>query len=116
MTTHRLVLVSILALSACAATSTTAATQPDLTGYSDSTFASEQLCEHAISNYERQDFFSSTEPVGEKDLFDRTAFDTRHRARVETCTIKLTQRQAACIATAPSVQYVRNCGRFAELQ
>jgi hypothetical protein len=115
MTTHRLLLISVLSLSACAAT-TTAATQPDLSQYSDSQFASEQLCEHAISNFERQDFLSTTTPVGEKDLFNRTAFDLRHRGRVSTCTIKLTQRQAACIATAPSAQYIRNCSRFAELQ
>jgi hypothetical protein len=114
VTTQRLLLVSIFALSACAAT--TAAPQPDLSRFSDSRFASEQLCERAISNYERQDFFSTTAPVGEKELFDRDVFDQRHRSRVQTCTIKLTERKAACIATAPSVQYLRNCGRFAELQ
>jgi hypothetical protein len=104
----------MLALSACAAT--TPAPQPNLSRYSDSRFASDQLCEDAVSNYERQDFLSTTAPVGEKDLFNRDAFDQRHRGRVNTCTIKLTERQAACIATAPSAQYLRNCSRFAELQ
>jgi len=116
MTTLRLLLLSMLAVSACAATTSTPATEPDLSGYSDTRFASERLCEHAVSNFERQDFFSSTAPIGEKDLFDRGAFDIRHRDRVRTCSIKLTERQAACIAAAPSVQYIRNCGRFAELQ
>jgi len=88
---------------------------PDLSRFSDKDFASEDLCEAAVSNYEKELFLSTSTPVWKKGLFNRTEFDRLHRLRVQACT-RMTERQAACIAFAPSMQYIRNCERFPELQ
>ena len=112
MGTLRLALLSALALGACAST---AANVPDLSRFSDKDFASEDLCEAAVQNYEKEQFLSTTTPVWQKGLFNRTQYDQVHRQRVAACT-RMTERQAACIASAPSMQYIRNCKRFPELQ
>ena len=119
MGTLRLALLSAVALAACASTAATSAATPpntpDLSRFSDKEFASEDLCEAAVQNYEKEQFLSTTTPVRKKGLFNRTAYDQQHRQRVQACT-RLTERQAACVAFAPSMQYIRNCERFPELQ
>jgi len=112
----KLLIVIMIALAGCGAASPTAATTPDVSRFSDKEFASEDLCEAAVSNFEKEQFLSTTTPTFKKGLFNRTEFDRIHRFRVQTCTAKLTERQAACIAMSASLQYIRNCERFPELQ
>jgi hypothetical protein len=94
----------------------TPTTPQNLDRFASNRLAGEQLCEHAVSNYERNEFLSTTIPASHKELFNRVEYDWRHRDRVRRCQISLSERQAACIAYAPSMQYVQNCDRFAELQ
>jgi hypothetical protein len=89
---------------------------PDLERTSSSQLASEELCLQAVERYEQNEFQSTTTPVRQKGLFNRTAHEWRHRDRVRHCQTSFSEREAACIATAPSLQYVANCRRFAELQ
>jgi hypothetical protein len=93
-----------------------AAKNPDLTRYSSSRMADPTLCEQAVSNYEKELFLSTSTPVREKRLFDRTEAGLEHRRRVDKCTMSFSERQAACFAAAPSLQYVKNCETYAELQ
>jgi hypothetical protein len=109
----RTTLLALAFLGACAGSYPPPA---DLTAYSDQTFASKQLCEHAVSNVDRARFLSTTIPAEKKGLFDTTSYEIAHRDRVQHCTARLTERQAACIAQAPSLQYVHNCEAFPELQ
>ena len=119
MGTLRLALLFALALGACASTAANKASTPpnvpDLSRFSDKEFASEDLCEAAVSNYEKEQFLNTNTPVWQKGLFNRTAYNHQHMLRVQACT-RLTERQAACVAFAPSMQYIRNCERFPELQ
>ena len=85
-----------------------AATLPDLSAYSSSRLASRELCEQAVSNYEKE--------AWEAPLFDRRWAELEHRRRVDQCTITFSERKAACYALAPSLQYVHNCQMYAELQ
>lgn len=105
-----------MVLGACGGAQPPPAVTPNLQEFSSSELASEQLCEHAVSNFERNEFLSTTTPVNRKGLFNRSDFDWRHRDRVRKCQTSLSERQAACIASAPSMQYVQNCDRYAELQ
>jgi hypothetical protein len=111
-----MVMVLVLAAAACGGAQQGGGHQPNLQEFSSSELASEQLCEHAVSNFERNEFLSTSTPVRRKGLFNRTGFEWRHRDRVRRCQTSLSERQAACIASAPSLQYVRNCESFAELQ
>jgi hypothetical protein len=76
-------------------------------GYSD---------DESLDNYERNEFLSTTTNVRSKQLFSRVDADRRRDYRVRYCQTTLSERQAACIADARSMQYVYNCGRFPELQ
>ncbi len=108
----------ILVIAACGGgtASSTIPSAENLDRYSSSQLASEELCEHAVANVERHEFLSTTVPVRDKGLFNRADYDRRHRDRVRACQVKLSERQAACMAVAGSMQYVQNCDRFAELQ
>jgi hypothetical protein len=88
----------------------------DVERYSQSRLASPELCEQAVANYEKEMFLSTSTPVREKELFDRTAAGLEHRHRVDRCTMSFSERKAACYAAAPSLQYVENCQLYAELQ
>jgi len=87
----------------------------DLEEFQKDQFANEETCEQAVTNFEKAEFDASNVPAAEKGLFNRVEFDQRHRDRVYRCQ-KMTQRQAECFAQAPSMQYIQNCERFAELQ
>jgi hypothetical protein len=106
----------LLALCGCGGTQGTADGMPDVSRYDSSRLASEEMCEHAVSNLERTHFLSTTTPVAQKGLFNRVEFQRAHEERVRRCRTSLSERQAACIAFAPSTQYIQNCERFAELQ
>jgi hypothetical protein len=93
-----------------------AAKNPDLSKYDPSKLASAEQCEQAVDNYEKAQFLATDQPVREKRLFNRTEFSLEHRRRVDRCTTSFSERQAACIAGAPSLQYVKNCELYAELQ
>lgn len=80
---------------------------------SASKFASRQQCEEAVTNLEKSEQESTTTPVGRKGLFNRTYFNERHRDRVRHCETTLSEKEATCIAQAPSLQYVRECRKFA---
>lgn len=80
---------------------------------SASKFASHAQCEQAVASLERAEFESTTTPVGRKSLFNQTAFNERHRDRVRNCETTLSEKEATCIAQAPSLQYVRECRKFA---
>ena len=99
-------------MAACGGAQDTATT-PNLAQYDDDKFASRELCEQAVTQTQRNYEMSTT---GKKALFARAGYDQRHRDLVSTCTARLTEREAACLATAPSSQYARNCERFPELQ
>jgi hypothetical protein len=117
MSTMRI--LCLMAVAACGATTAGTTAQPparDLSQFSDKTFAPEGLCESAVTNFEDKQFESTSTPVAKKELFDRTRHEVEHRARVQKCTATLTERQAACVASAESLQYIHNCERFAELQ
>ncbi len=109
----RPIVASFLVLASCASSTPSApTTQPR----SSSTLASKETCEDVVENYERREFLSTTTPVRSKMLFGRVEHDRRHRDRVRHCQVTLTERQASCIATARSLQYVENCFLLAELQ
>jgi hypothetical protein len=80
---------------------------------SASKFASREQCEQAVKNLEKSEQESTTTPVGRKGLFNRTAFNERHRDRVRNCETTLSEKEAKCIAEAASLQYVRECRKFA---
>jgi hypothetical protein len=105
-----------LMLFAAACGGGTAAKNPDVTGYSSSKLASPELCEQAVTNYEKERDLSTDPQDPKEPLFDRATARLEHRRRVDRCTIMFSERQAACVANAPSLQYVQNCERFAELQ
>ena len=122
---HAMILGMLVAmgLAGCGSTSTSSpATSapvpgaPDLSRFDTSTFANEELCEHAVAAFENAEFESSTVPTWNKGLFNRTSYDQHHRDRVRKCTITMSERQAACFALAPSMQYLRNCAKFAEIR
>ena len=91
------------------------ATSPDGRGVPESGFVKPPAASAATSTLEKAEFDASNVPAAEKGLFNRVEFDQRHRDRVYRCQ-KMTQRQAECFAQAPSMQYIQNCERFAELQ
>jgi hypothetical protein len=118
---HRAALASALlaaALAACGGGGGggASATLPNLERYSPSKLASKEQCESAVTNYEKQIFLSTTTPVADKQLFHRTEAELDHRRRVDRCSISFSERQAACFAIAPSLQYIQNCELYAELQ
>lgn len=88
-----------------------------ISDYSSNVLADEPLCEHAVTNFEKADSFSAAEASSNRLYFNpRAEAAARHRDRVKRCTSSLSQRQAACIAQAQSLQHVRNCSNSAELQ
>ena len=103
-----------LGLAACGGGGSSQKAQ-DLEEFQGGQFASEELCEQAVANFEKAEFESTTVPVGQKELANQVEFKQRHRDRVISCQ-RMTQRQAECFAQAPSMQYIQNCERFAELQ
>lgn len=109
-------IAGLFALGTACATQHKPGEAQDLNDFQEKQHADVGLCERAVDNYERVEFDSSTTPLGRKGLFDRNSYSFRHRDRVNSCTIKLSRRQARCIADAGSLQYVENCGRFPELQ
>jgi hypothetical protein len=89
------------------------AQSPDVSGYSGDRFASKALCQQAVENVEKQVHLSTT---NDKQLFDRAGYDQAHEDRVRKCSITLTEREAACLSQAKSLQYAKNCSRYPELQ
>jgi hypothetical protein len=102
-----------LAVAACGGGSSAQKAQ-DLEQFQGGQFAGEELCERAVDNFEKAEQ-ESTSPEARPPLFAQADYKRLHRDRVIRCT-RLTQRQAQCIATAASMQYIENCERFAELQ
>jgi hypothetical protein len=100
-------------LAACGGAQDKTSTPPHLAQYDDDKLASRELCEQAVT---RVQYNYEMSPGNHKALFARAGYDRRHRDLVSTCTTRLTEREAACLATAPSSQYGRNCEHFAELQ
>lgn len=88
----------------------------DVDRYSQSRLASPELCEQAVTNFEKELFLSTSSPLPQKQLFNRTVADLDHRHRVDACTMSFSERKAACYAAAQSLQYVQNCQLYAELQ
>lgn len=78
-----------------------------------SRFASTEQCERAVESLERSEQASTSTPVGRKGFFNTTAYNELHRDRVRRCTTTLSEKEALCISEAPSLQYVRECRKFA---
>ena len=102
-----------LAVAACGGGASSQKAQ-SLEEFQEGQFASEELCERAVANFEKVEL-ESTSPEAKPPLFNQVAYKELHRDRVIRCQ-RMTQRQATCYANAPSMQYIQNCQRFAELQ
>ena len=107
--------IALLILAACGGGAGQRQQAVDLDEHREGQFADPELCERAVDNFEKAVFEDTSIPAQEKGLFRETEKDWVHRDRVIKCT-RMTRRQARCIAEAPSMQYIRNCERFAELQ
>ena len=110
---NRLILMCSLAVVAACASQSQAPVAHEVGIPTASRFASPELCEQVVSNVEKNEQQSTTTPVSRKGFFNSTAYNELHRDRVRRCTTSLSEKEALCIAEAPSLQYVRECRKFA---